>query len=130
MSVKSTVTSSLEHYHILTSSAIPVSGEASKLGDEDLTWMCETLGSYSDKWRDIAQGLCFTDQELHNIEGTSLLLSGAPFSYLRAMLSSWLQRAPGDVRGSTDYATRDALRRAVDSAGLGTVSEKLQPPHA
>ena len=41
------------------------------------------------------------------------------------MLSSWLQWAPGDARGSTDYATMEALRRAVNRAGLGVTAQEL-----
>ena len=43
---------------------------------------------------------------------------------LGAMLSAWMQWAPGDSRGSTEYATLGALRRAVSSAGMGITAKK------
>ena len=41
------------------------------------------------------------------------------------MLSKWLQWAPEDSRGSTEYATLGALRKAVDRAGLGKTAKTL-----
>lgn len=99
-----------------------------RLADQDLAWICEKLGQHSAKWRQIGQGLRFTEPELDTIEAAPRLFSGAPFSYLCAMLSNWLQRAPGDARGSTDYATLNSLRRAVDRAGLGRLAQQLNRP--
>ena len=60
-----------------------------------------------------------TSQEgMSSIKATPALLAGAPTSYLDAMLAEWQQWAPGDVRGSTDYATLDALKEAVVRAEL------------
>ena len=44
---------------------------------------------------------------------------------LHTMLSLWMQCAPGDSRGSTEYATLSALRRAVDNAGFGRTAKTL-----
>jgi len=41
------------------------------------------------------------------------------------MLARWIQWAPGDARGSRDYATLEALRTAVDQAGLGRTAHDL-----
>ena len=41
------------------------------------------------------------------------------------MLSEWLEWAPGDQRGSKQYATLEALKRAVSSEGLGATAENL-----
>ena len=86
------------------------------------TWL---LARYAYKWKEIGQRLGFTGNELSNIEATPTLLAGAPASYLSAMLSSWEQWAPGDARGSTHYATLEALRIAVDKAGLGLTAREL-----
>ena len=97
----------------------------SRLNDQDLTWLCEKLGPCAYKWRLIAQGLGFTDHELCNIEAAPLLLTGAPYSYLQAMLSRWLQWAPGDSRGSKCYASKECLRGAVNKAGMGQLAQEL-----
>ena len=55
-----------------------------------------------------------------------MLLPDAPVSYLNTMLSSWLRWAPGDARGSRDYATIQNLKTAVDRAGLGVVAQELE----
>ena len=54
-----------------------------------------------------------------------MLLVSGPFSYLHKMLSTWMQWAPGDARGSTEYANIRSLRRAVDFAGLGRLAKEL-----
>ena len=50
---------------------------------------------------------------------------GAPGSWLRELLVEWFQWAPGDGRGSTEYATLSALKTAVDRAGLGRTAAEL-----
>ena len=64
--------------------------------------------------------------ELQNIEATPTLLTSAPSSYLDKMLSVWQQWAPGDARGSSSYATLEALVSAVDRAGLGRAAQELK----
>ena len=91
----------------------------------DFNTICEKLRPYSHKWRVIGEGLGFTHAELSTIEANPSLFLGAPASYLSAMLSVWLQWAPGDARGSRDYATMESLRRAVDKAGLGRTAQEL-----
>ena len=41
---------------------------------------------------------------------------GAPMSYINAVLSLWMNRCPGDARGSTDVATLEELEMAVSRA--------------
>ena len=76
------------------------------------------LTDYAMKWRLIGIHLGFRDGELDNIEGAPLLLQEAPVSWLCKMLSLWLEWAPGDSRGSTQYATLNALKAALQSAAL------------
>ena len=83
------------------------------------------LKHHAHKWKLIGQGLGFTADELSIIEATPTLLTTAPRSYLDAMLSDWWQWAPGDCRGSTDYATLASLKSAVNSAGLGRTAHEL-----
>ena len=83
------------------------------------------LRGHSKKWKLIGEGLGFTPNELDEIEATPRLFVGAPTSFLREMLSAWQQWAPGDARGSSEYANLDSLRRAVDKAGLGRMAQEL-----
>ena len=55
-----------------------------------------------------------------------LLTQSAPKSYLREMLSQWLQWAPGDGRGSTGYASKKSLRAALLKANLGQLAQQFQ----
>jgi hypothetical protein len=54
-----------------------------------------------------------------------LMIQTPPNSYLREMLSQWLQWAPGDGRGSTGFATRGSLRAALLKANLGQLAHQL-----
>ena len=42
------------------------------------------------------------------------------------MLVQWLQWAPGDGRGSTSFATLEALKAAFSQAGLGATAHDLE----
>ena len=92
---------------------------------DDYNWICDKLRPHAHKWRTIGQGLGFLATELNNIEADPKNLINAPASYLYAMLDSWLQWAPGDDRGSKDYATVRSLSTAVDKAGLGVLAQDL-----
>ena len=50
----------------------------------------------------------------------------SPKSWLSAMLTQWLQWAPGDGRGSTDYATKEKLHAALLKINLGQLAEQFQ----
>ena len=54
-----------------------------------------------------------------------LLTQSPPKSYLRELLSQWLQWAPGDGRGSTGFATRESLRTALLKANLGQLAQQF-----
>ena len=95
------------------------------LCDQDLRTILEKLHPYSSKWRNIGEGLGFTSSELDNIQAAPLRLLSAPQSYLSAMLADWLQWAPGDARGSKEYANKNSLVKAVDTAGLGRTAQEL-----
>ena len=117
-----TVSSSLlrKLTHVLLTDAA-----STKLSARDLTKITEYVKPHSHKWKEIGQGLGFTADELSNIEARLTLLIGAPYSYLSAMLSDWCHWAPGDVRGSTNYATLDSLKTALNKAGLGRRAQEL-----
>ena len=96
------------------------------LQDTDHSRLYEKLQEHSSKWKEIGTFLGFRPGELDNIEARPLLLSSAPKSWLSAMLAEWLQWAPGDARGSTDFATLNGLRQALDKAGLSATAQALQ----
>ena len=57
---------------------------------------------------------------------TPWLLEQAPQSWLSEMLTQWLKWAPEDGRGSTGFATKEALRTALLQANLGVVAQQFQ----
>ena len=64
---------------------------------------------------------------MDNIQSNPMLLTqSAPKSYLREMLSQWLQWAPGDGRGSIGYASKESLRAALLKANLGQLAQQFQ----
>ena len=69
--------------------------------------------------------LGFKKYEIQNIQAKPLLLTNAPRSYLSNMLESWSHWAPGDARGSKDFATLEALKSAINRAGFGDIALKL-----
>ena len=95
---------------------LDAASSSTRLSARDLTKITEYVKPHSHKWKEIGQGLGFTADELSNIEARLTLLFGAPYSYLSAMLSDWWHWVPGDVRGSTNYATLHSLKTA--KAGL------------
>ena len=93
------------------------------LSPYDIPKILQHLQPFSNKWERIGEGLGFTFNEFQNIKAMPSL---EPSSYLRHMLSEWQQWAPGDARGSSSYATLEALVSAVDRAGLGRAAQELK----
>ena len=83
------------------------------------------LSSCAAKWREIGTNLEFQQEELEVIQTKPLLLGGAPKSWLSALISEWLEWAPGDSRGSTNYANLEDLKSAVSKAGFGVIATEL-----
>lgn len=84
------------------------------------------LTPYADKWKELGTALGFKDTELELIQSNPmLLLQSPPMSYLRKMLSQWLQWGPRDGRGSTDFANTVVLQKALLSIGLASVAYML-----
>ena len=69
--------------------------------------------------------LGFLPFELDVIQAGPFLLATAPRSWLSTMLAQWLQWAPGDSRGSTNFATLENLKHALYQAGLGVTADNL-----
>ena len=63
---------------------------------------------------------------MKSIQSRPMLMAQAPESYLREMLSQWLQWAPGDGRGSEGFATKESLRDALLSVDLGQLAQQFK----
>ena len=90
-----------------------------------LSILISQLTEQSSKWKEIGTYLGFHDGELANIVGRPDLIIEGPEGCLRTMLSKWVEWTPGDHRKSTQYATLEALKTAVDKAGFGVTASKL-----
>ena len=95
------------------------------LSPQDVSKIIEKLSPNSNKWEEIGERIGFSSLRLQNIRDMPSLFNSAPSSYLRQMLCEWQQWAPGDARGSSSYATLEALVSAVDRAGLGRAAQEL-----
>ena len=105
--------------------AIDSAVDSNRLTDQHHGVLVEQLSHHTALWREIGGKLHFTQGELNNIQTNMLLSAGSPGSWLGAMLSQWLQWAPGDARGSTSFATLDALKDALRQANLGATAHDL-----
>ena len=115
------IVSFCSYFHI----SVRIDGE--RYTEDQLHQLTERLRSYGSHWRLIGTYLGFTNGELDAIEDRTSLFIEAPLSWLREVLSQWLHWAPGDRRGSVGYATREALRSALQKAGLGIAAHTALP---
>ena len=88
------------------------------LTESHLTELLDKLSVHACKWRDIGIRLGFQSGELDNIQARPFLFNCAPESWLGAMLTEWLQRAPNDTRGSS---SSESLMHALNECGIGTI---------
>ena len=100
-----------------------------RLSEDHLSDLLSALKSHASYWKEIGTHLGFRQEELRNISGKPLLENDAPQSWLCAMLSEWLQWAPGDYRNSPCYATFEMLKSALDKSGLAATVSKLSGLH-
>jgi hypothetical protein len=99
-----------------------------RLNKSHFPFLIEQLSDCAYKWRKIGTHLKFKQDELKNIEAKPSLVSDAPESYLSELISNWMEWAPGDSRGSTNYANLEDLKSAVSKAGFGVVAGELSLP--
>lgn len=83
------------------------------------------LSKHSSKWRLIGCYLGFLPEELNIIGAKPHLYHEGPTGFMYEMLSEWLEWTPGDQRGSTQYATLEALNMTISDAGLGATAAEL-----
>lgn len=94
-----------------------------RYSDQDFEGIYIPLCAHAAKWRDIGRSLGFSSSELNVIQSNPVLT--APSSYLRQMISQWLQWYPGDSRGSTSYATSGMLSAALSKVNLDSFVSHL-----
>ena len=92
--------------------------DSKPLTKTDLPRLLSKLCDYSSKWRDIGLHLGFRPGELDNIQAQPFLQFSAPQSWLGAMLTEWLQRAPDDTRGSSSI---ESLTHALHKNGISSI---------
>ena len=102
------------------------SGGAAELTERNMPSLMRQLKKHASKWREIGTHLDFLPGELSNIEARPSLNQGAPTSWLGAMLEEWIQWAPNDSRGSTNFANLKDLKYALNEAGLGATAHDLK----
>ena len=93
--------------------------------DKDLPVLYRKLIQHSSKWRDIGMFLGFSPGELDDIQERPPLYGTAPKSWLRAILTEWLQWAPGDGRRSTNVANEHNLKQALIKAGFSDTAQAI-----
>ena len=96
-----------------------------RLTARDLPALFKQLKYHAARWKQIGLHLGFLPGELSNIESRPTLIQEAPVSFLGALLEELIQWAPGDSRGSTDFATIESLKGALNDAGLGAAAHDL-----
>ena len=94
-----------------------------RLSKHHITILFDQLHEHSARWKEIGILLGFRQSEL-DIILQSLHYQG-PKIWLFTILSEWLEWKPGDHRGSTQYASLEALKTAVSKAGLGVTADNL-----
>ena len=110
-----------------TPTLTPTQSTSTRLSDFDCTsTLLQQLKIHAAKWREIGTHLGFRPGELDNIHSNALHLStDLPIYCLSEILTRWLQWAPRDNRGSTNFATLEALKAALTQAGLGAAAHGL-----
>ena len=109
-------------WFINQSSTSCATADIQHLTEHHLSILISALKSHASKWMEIGTHLGFRHGNLLNIATNPLLLTNAPRSWLQAMLSEWLQRAPGDTRGSPSL---DSLKSALNKCDLGATASDL-----
>ena len=110
-------------YHNINVPPVVCDPEDTILGPDQLSYLLEKLVSCAHKWKSIGTLLKFHAGDLSNIEVSTLLMPGAPQSYLQKLLEDWLLQNMKHAQ----LPTVGNLKRALNSetVGLGTVASSL-----
>ena len=113
-------------YFIIHAASSSDNPTAAKLTQQHIPSLLQQLKNHASKWREIGIHLGFLLSELSNIEARPNLMQSAPTSWLSALLEEWIQWAPEDSRGSTDFAKMEDLKNALKQAGLAATAHDLK----
>ena len=102
-----------------------IGAASQRLTEIHLPCLFQQLKERAYKWKEIGLHLGFRPGELSNIEGRLALIQGGPVSFLEALLEEWIQWAPNDSRGSTNFATLTDLATSLRDAELGAAAHDL-----
>ena len=93
--------------------------------ERDIARLLNLVCNFSDKWNEIGLGLGFTPSELKQISSNPVLLMSAPASFLRELLSQWVQWPTKDhPTKPTLGALCETLR--ISLVGLGSLAEEVE----
>ena len=95
------------------------------LTEKDVAALMNRIHNFSDKWNNIGLILGFTQPELNQIETNLSLLTSSPGSFMKKLLSQWVQWPTKD---HSTKPTLEALCEALRSSlvGLGQLAEKVE----
>ena len=110
---------------VTASIQIHISESHTPLNQHNHLVLFKRLQVHSAKWREIGLHLGFLHSELDEIQARPFLTSGAPKSWLSAMLEDWLQWEPEDSRGSKKFAMLEDLKVALRESGLAKLARDL-----
>ena len=95
------------------------------LTERDIAKLLILMRNFSDKWNDIGLGLGFVQSELTLISNNPSLFMSAPVSFLRTLLSQWVQWPTKEhPTKPTLKALCEALRGSL--VGLGSLAEQVE----
>ena len=94
--------------------------------EKDLATLLSLMQNFSYKWNEIGLGLGFVQSELTLISSNPSLFKSAPASFLRMLLSQWVQWPT--VKEHPTKPTLEALCEALRGSlvGLGSLAEQIE----
>ena len=111
--------------HSLVSASAKTDKLDVKLTEEEVAKILELILTFSSKWDMIGLKIGFTFSELENIKSMPFLLATAPTSFLKELLSQWVQWPT--LRHPTHPTLRvlcTSLRSSL--VGLGSLADKVE----
>ena len=102
--------------------------QVDRLTDNHHSMLLKHIVNHAARWRDIGTFLGFLQGELDTIQANAISSPNVSTVTVcvSTMLAQWLQWAPGDKRGSPDFATVTGLSEALSAAGFGATAHDLR----
>ena len=95
------------------------------LTESDIGPLMALVHKFSDKWHDIGLELGFTPSELNQISSNPSLIMSAPASFLKRLLSQWVQWPTVDHPTKPTLGTLCGTLRS-SLVGLGTLAKEVE----